>query len=178
MEYSFSFWQNGRSCDEIPSDSASMEEVVSYFLSVNSLYYYSDQWLGSNSGKSFNYQVATELGYYGYETKKFKHLLLELPTDKNPMCIFLSPEIPQEFNGTLLKDLSIWLENHGDKFIHLYGDLDPWAATAVPESDKVDSEWFMMKGKHHSSAKISEMTAEERERVILTLEKWLSIEIE
>lgn len=59
---------------------------------------------------------------------------------------FRLSETAPTFNNKTLTNLSIWLKAYGDKFIYIYGDMDPWSAT-VPVSDQVDSEWFMMKEK-------------------------------
>lgn len=176
MEYPFAFWQWGESCEEIPSESASIEDMVAYLIPISSLNWYSDKSIKRSDPHA--YQVATELGYYGYETKEFQDLLIDLPTDRNPMCIFFSFEMSDKFNKSLSNDVYHWLEENGNKFIYIYGAMDPWSAAAVPQSDKVDSEWFMMKGKHHGTARIAKMNDSERERLISTLERWLSIDIQ
>jgi len=174
MEYQFAFWQWGESCDKIPSDTTSIEDIATYLISISSPNWYSDKSI--EGGQPHYYQVATELGYYEYETKAFQDFLVDLPTDKNPMCIFLLEDIPIEFNSRLLNDVNHWLEANGNKFIYIYGAMDPWSAAAVPQSDYVDSEWFIMKGKHHGTARIARMTGSERARLVSTLERWLSIE--
>ncbi|MEO9484588.1 MAG: S28 family serine protease [Ekhidna sp.] len=175
MEYSFAFWQRGENCDKIPGDDAPITEIFKYFLLVSSPLWFSDESL--QKSESHNYQIATELGYYGYETNDFEGLLTELPTSQNPMCIFPPKGLPTVFNQGLLNDVRIWLQQHGHNFIYIYGAMDPWSAAAVPQSDQVDSEWFIMKGKHHGSARIAQMTDIERERLVSALERWLSVEI-
>jgi len=49
---------------------------------------------------------------------------------------------------------------------------------AVQPSDKVDSQWFFLRGRDHGEARIKNMSAEEKQRLITTLEKWLSIKID
>ncbi len=175
MEYPFSFWQWGHSCDNIPSDTASVEEITEYFIAISGLTLFSDESIRHYN--SHYYQSATEMGYYGYETSEFKDLLVELPTDTNPHATFFTFEMTQEFDGTLLVDVNQWLETEGDKFIYIYGGNDTWTASGVAPNDKVDSEWFILKGKHHGTARISEMSTTERRKFISTIEKWLSIEI-
>ena len=82
------------------------------------------------------------------------------------------------FDGQLLNDVNLWLNTNGDKFIYIYGGNDTWSASAVPTNDNVDSEWFILKGKHHGNARIKSMTPDEQKRLTSTLEKWLSIKIE
>lgn len=176
MEYSFAFWQWGERCEEIPTDFTQVEDLMKYFISVSSPLWFSDKSI--QKSQPHYYQVSTELGYYGYETREFEDYILDLSTDQNPMCVFFASEISTNFNNELLADLGIWLKEHGDKFIYIYGERDPWSAAAVPISDQVDSEWFMMKGQHHGTARIANMNESEKERLVLTLERWLSVEIE
>jgi len=61
--------------------------------------------------------------------------------------------------------------------IYINGAIDTWSATAVPQSEKGDSEWFFMEGKHHGNARIKNMTEVEKERFTAALEKWLALEI-
>lgn len=175
MEYPFSFWQYGKDCENIPSKTATIEEITEYFLSVSSLTFFSDEFIQRYS--SHYYQSATEMGYYGYETNEFKDYLMELPTDSNPMALFFPFEMTEKFDGQLLDDVNLWLETKGNKIIYIYGEIDTWSASAVPPNDKVDSKWFILPGKHHGNARIKSMTSAEKERLIETLEKWLAIKI-
>jgi hypothetical protein len=176
MEYPFSFWQWGSDCDEIPTKSSSIEEIAAYFIEVSSPTFFGDQDIKSYA--SHYYQAAAEMGYYGYETNELKKYITHLPTDSNPMALFFPFEMKQSFDGKLLKDVNLWLETEGNHFLYIYGGQDTWSASAVPYNDKVDSEWFMMKGKHHGNARIRTMSSQERKRFVSTLEKWLSITIQ
>ena len=175
MEYPFSFWQWGHECNGIPRDTATIEAITKHLINVSSLSFFSDktiQQLGSHY-----YQSATEMGYYGYETYKFKDYLNTIPTDNNPMCLFFPFDMTDKFDGKLLTDINLWLKTKGNKFIYIYGGNDTWTASAVPYNADVDSEWFILNGKHHGNARINSMTLTEQYKFISTLEKWLSIEI-
>jgi hypothetical protein len=175
MEYPFSFWQYGYNCNNIPTETATIEEIAEYFISVSDPVSYSDGEIRAYS--SHYYQSATEMGYYGYKTSEFKEYLVELPTDSNPMCLFFTFDMTDKFDGQLLNDVNLWLKTKGDKFIYIYGGIDTWSASAVPFNAEVDSEWFILNGKHHGNARISSMTPTEQKRFISTLEKWLSMKI-
>ena len=82
------------------------------------------------------------------------------------------------FDSQLLKDVNKWLEKEANRMLYIYGGIDTWSASAVPENDQVDAEWFFLNGKHHGNARISGMTEEEKERFRTALERWLSIKIE
>jgi len=176
MEYPFAFWQWGDSCQNIPGNGSSLEDDVEYFLSTKPLALFGDKKI-EYFGPHY-YQSATEMGYYGYETYKFKDLIKALPTDKNPQATFILNKMQVTFDGSLLKDIHKWIKNEGNKFIYIYGAKDTWSACAVQPSDKVDSKWFFLKGKDHGEARIKNMNSDEKQELIVTLEKWLSIKID
>jgi hypothetical protein len=176
MEYPFSFWQYGYKCADIPENITSYLDAMKYFTSISDITFFSDRDMVNYA--SHYYQSATEFGYYGYETNEFKSLLTELPTDQNPYATFMPNKMNAPFDDSLLKGINKWLPKEGNKIIHIYGTLDTWSATAVPPSDDVDALWFFMNGKHHSNALIKTMNESEKEKLISTLERWLSIKIE
>ena len=175
LEYPFSFWQYGHDCADIPNKPTSYFEAVKYFTSVSDITFFGDA--PTNGYAPHYYQSATEFGYYGYETSEFKGLLTELPTDKNPHAAFTPNKMDAPYNGDLLNKINTWLPNEGNKIIHIYGTLDTWSASAVPPSNKVDAVWFFMEGKHHGNALIRTMNSAEKEKLVATLERWLSMKI-
>ena len=175
LEYPFSFWQYGKDCDAIPGDDASVEEMVTYLLSISDISFFGDKIIETYG--SHYYQSAQEMGYYGYETSKFEGFLVALPNDENPQATFVPNKMEVNFDGQLLKDANDWLNKGVDRMVYINGALDTWSGTAVPESEKGDAEWFFMEGKHHGTARIKNMTAAEKERFTSAMEKWLSIEI-
>ncbi len=176
LEYPFSFWQWGHSCENIPSREETLEEATKYLLDVSGVDFFSDRSIATYG--SHYYQSATEMGYYGYEIDEFKDYLKALPLDKNPHAAFVPNKMDVEFDGTLLGELSDWLMKQGNRFIYIYGELDTWSASAVPPSKEVDAIWFFMKDKNHRSARIENMTTGERETLISNLERWLETDIE
>ena len=176
LEYPFSFWQGGKSCDSIPDEYASIDDLTEYLISFDLFSLYSDN--SVNWGGSHYYQSATEMGYYGFEIDDFRKYIKVLPKEKNPYAAFVPNKMKVEFDGTLLKKVNKWIENDGNKFIYIYGSIDTWSACAVKPSKKVDSKWFFLDGKHHSNARIKNMNEEEKQVLISTLENWLSIDIE
>lgn len=176
LEYPFSFWQWGYNCDTIPTKKTNLEDAVKYFLRASDIGFYSDKDI--ERLEPHYYQSAAQMGYYGFDISKFGNLIKTLPKDITPMATFFSHNSDIEFNGDILEEICIWLQNSGDHIIYIYGGNDTWSASAVPESDKVDALWFMMKGKNHGSARIKNMTPQEKELFYSTLERWLDIKIE
>lgn len=177
LEYPFSFWQYGRSCDKIPTTTTSATNLAKYLLSVSDIAFFSDEAM-KNYGSHY-YQSATEMGYYGYQTDKFKGLLKALPDDKNPYAAFTPDKIKTSFDPKLLNDVNRWLaSDKANNFIYIYGGIDTWTASAVPKNPKTNSKWFFLKDKHHGDARIVNMTVNEKSLLIKTLEEWLGIKIE
>lgn len=173
LEYPFSFFQWGYDCDEIPSKGSSVEELTRYLLYTSNVNFLSDA--SMEAFGSHYYQSAQEMGYYGYEIEKFKKYLKYLPTDQNPHAAYVPGKIEVEFDPSLLKKIHPWLEKNGSRIIYIYGARDTWSASAVEPSMDVDALWFMMPGKHHGSARIRNMSDEDKEKLVKTLERWLEI---
>jgi hypothetical protein len=176
LEYSFSFWQSGISCDDIPSATASLDKMIDHLIDVSNILFFSDASIAKYG--SHYYQAAEEMGYYGYETNNFKDLLKALPVKPYPYAALTPNKISVEFDNTLLKNVNKWLKSNSNKFIYIYGASDTWSATAVPESDIDNSVWFFMDGKHHYNARIRNMDNEDYDKLVNTLENWLSLTIE
>ncbi|WP_299673436.1 S28 family serine protease [uncultured Tenacibaculum sp.] len=176
LEYPFAFWQWGHSCDDIPSGKDTFKKDVIHYFTMDPISLFNDKSIKKYG--SHYYQAATEMGYYGYEIKDFKDLLVSIPTDQNPHATFVPNKMKVDFDGTLLKKLHHWIENDGNNFIFIYGENDTWTSCAVPENDKIDAEWFVMKGKHHGNARIKNMSKNEYQRLCSALERWLELKIE
>ena len=176
LEYPFSFWQWGTSCEDIPPATTTIEEKTKHLIKVSDVTFFSDEIMEKYGSHYF--QSAEEMGYYGYETDELKDLLKALPKGKNPHAAFTPNKMEVEFKGQdLLKDVNKWLKTMGDKFIYIYGGNDTWSATGVPESNLVDSKWFVMKGIHHGNARIKNFTETHKQRLIKTLNDWLELDL-
>ncbi len=176
LEYPFAFWQFGASCEDIPTESTSLIDAVSYVLNLSDISFFSDKEI--DMYLPHYYQSAEQMGYYGYETEKFKDDLKVLALKPHPHAAIVPDGIPVEFDGSLLKKINKWTQEEGDHLIYIYGNSDTWTASSVAPSKKVDAVWFFMAGKNHGSARYRQMTPQEKKKFNDTLERWLSIEIE
>lgn len=175
LELPFSFWQYGKDCTKIPEDE-DMKTQVDYLLEIVGLDFFSDRDM-ANYGSHY-YQSATQMGYYGYETEDFKGLLKHLPYEPHPHAAFVPGKIKTVWDGTLTNKAAKWIKENGNNMLYINGALDTWSATAVPRSKEVNSEWFFMEGKHHATARIKNMTDQEKSLLLLRLEEWLGEKIE
>jgi len=181
LEYPFSFWQYGRSCDEIPdaanaphATDAPLDLALEYLDDVVGFTMYSDQGV-ETYGPHF-YQAATETGYYGFETEPFEDLLSALP-DK-PHAAFVPKRFEAVFDSTLFVQITEWVETEGHNFIYLYGEIDTWTAAAVTPPAQSNSLRFDLPGRHHGDARIRNLSPENRERMRAALEEWLGVTLD
>lgn len=73
LEYSFALWQWGTEVSNIPSSTASDEEIFRHLLDVSDPSYFTCD----SPNVSFFVQAARELGYYGYDTTVREYFLLK-----------------------------------------------------------------------------------------------------
>jgi hypothetical protein len=170
LEYPFSFWQMGFDCDAIPDAvEQDLEELLEHFNAVVGLSFFNDETMQAYA--SHYYQAGTEMGYYGFETAPFNGLIKVLPAE--PSAVFMPDKLPMNFEPNLVRQVYEWLQTEGHRFIYVYGGTDTWTATGVPPSAQVAAHWYIMPGKHHGSARIQNMSEEERNQLLGQLRGWM-----
>lgn len=171
LEYSFSFWQWGNSTDEIPAASASNQEVFDYLMKVASSDYFSEE--GIEPTRPFFVQAARELGYYGYDTRKFRRYL-SIASAKNYLGkIFLSEDMHIVFEPNTMKELHQFIQQTDSKMMFIYGENDPWSATGVNIPKKENLVKAVLKGGSHRT-RINTFPDEQKEKLISILKNWLN----
>jgi hypothetical protein len=85
-------------------------------------------------------------------------------------------EVPYD-GGTLAKSVYDWIQANGDEFIYINGALDTWSATAMPENADRDALYFFLEGESHGTARLRNMTTEQRSEVKAALERWLEVPV-
>ncbi len=179
LEYPFTFWQWGNtSCDSIPINCNEQAKLFKHLSKVIPLRgYYSDKSVKA-SYPAF-YQFCTQLGYYGYYYND-KEVLDKLKYLKHPTNLdFTPPNVEIRYDPNAMKDVKNWINSGGlNRFLMIYGELDPWRATAIdiPDNGK-DSYKFILKGGNHR-AKILDFPFEERMEIFNILEKWFDVKID
>lgn len=174
LEYPFSFWQWGGVCEEIPDKDSDLEIILDHFLEISGLGFFSDN--GMNDYASHYFQCAREFGYYGYEVAPLAGLLRALPSDRNPSAIFTPNHMEVAYDGgELSRKVYDWVTEHGDQFIYINGALDTWSATAIPENPDRDALFFFMEGESHGTARLRNLSEDERAAVRTSLERWTQL---
>ena len=169
LEFSFSFWQWGSKCADIPH-STSIDTCLDYLLKVDNIDFFSDA--GMKRYASHYYQAITQMGYYGYNIAPFKPYLKYFKG--NPLAAFYPKNSkPSAYSNLLNEKLDSWLKEKGNNIIYIYGGSDTWSATQVIPSAHVNSRSFVLPGKDHGKARIKNMTPQMQKNVSDLLQQWL-----
>lgn len=178
LEYPFSFWQWGASCDDLPGPDASMDEVMDHFLEVSGLAFFSDASMVDFA--SHYYQCAREFGYYGYEIESFGDQVIALQGPQNPSAIFAPEGVEVSYDGgALAKTVWGWAAAEADEFVVVNGADDTWSATGLTAEHLAnrDALVFLMEGQHHGSARLINLTDKEKRELRKSLEVWLGMPV-
>lgn len=138
LEFPFAFWQWGASCNEIPDTSVSDSTLYSYFTTISEPDYFTDE--GSKQYQSFFYQAERELGYYGYDITPFEGLI-SISSAKGYLEKYMLPEgctVTYHPETSLMVDR--FLKTKAKNIVLIYGETDPWSATAA-ELNPDHSNW-------------------------------------
>ena len=174
LEYAFSYWQwNKKVKSEIPTDSASTQEIFDHFIAASDPYYFSDK--GVAYFTPFFYQALSQIGYYGYDTSPFDGLLTAAP---KPNFKFCAPEGTEPvFDPEVMKDIHQWITTQGNNMIFIYGGVDPWSASAVQLTGRTNALKMVKKGGDHTT-RIKDFEGEEKDLILDALQAWLDVDIE
>ena len=76
------------------------------------------------------------------------------------------------FNPEHSKKVQEWIQKNGNNMLYIYGEYDPWTATAVETGEETNGRRFINpKGNH--STRIKSFPKETRDSIYSTLEEWL-----
>jgi hypothetical protein len=173
LEYPFALWQWGRLSDKVPSKDVGVDSLFNHLLKVSNPSYFAIEEM--EGIKSFFVQAARELGYYGYDTKPFKKYLSIKNADGYLSRIFLTAGLKIEYNKTTAKQVRKFMKNTGEEMLFIYGEWDPWSATAFEVYSPNQVKVVKPGGSH--STRIGNLPPEQKKLVKEKLEEWLEISI-
>lgn len=175
FEYSFAFWQWGySSCDDIPEPTVSADSLFNHLITVSSFDYFDS--LSSSYYEPFYYQAYTEIGYYGYETQDFSDLLVDVKDEIASSIFFAPANVDLTFNENLMLNVNQFIRKYGNNMLYIYGGSDTWSATAVDIGENTNAVKMVKKDGNHRT-RIRSFEGDEKEKIYLTLEKWLGVTI-
>lgn len=171
LEFTFSFWQWGGSCEQIPGPTASTKAHFAYINKIVGFDFYSDHTFVKLYPSYYQHEL--ELGYYGFPTGHLDDLLQVVKDPDN--MFFAPPGTDIEYNTEYMQPVLEYVEGHGDQMIYIYGELDTWYACAVNPSPLVDHLKLVKEGGSHST-RLRNFPPETRELVYQKLAQWLEVE--
>lgn len=174
LEYPFSFWQwHELKCSDIPAPDSDNEDLLDHLVEGSDAYFFSDK--AFDYYQSFFYQALTQIGFYSYDTRSFEGLLNKIIEPDFSMSL---PEgIKVSFDPQPMQDINNWINIHGNNMIFIYGEIDPWSASAVELSGKTNALKMVHKGGDHRT-RIKSFPDEEKNVIFNALEQWLEIPID
>jgi hypothetical protein len=115
------------------------------------------------------------MGYYTYDITDLKRYLTAV---SNPSNRILAPRgVDLTYHPETFQAINTWLRYEGKNFIYIYGENDPWTASAVVLTGVTNSIRVINKGGNHGS-RIRDLSPEQRELVYRTLREWTGVTVE
>lgn len=150
FEFSFAFWQWSGDCSSIPSSETSVEDKMKYlFYQIDAPSFFNESTL--TNILPFFYQGYYEIGMYGYEVDKFEGLTKVYTEEVDNYNTFIPEGLNVTYNPKPLKEVISWLDQNGNNMIYIYGDLDPWGATAYKPTENTNSLFLNLDQGNHST---------------------------
>ena len=172
LEYPFAFWQWGAQTWLIPSSEAETQVLFEHLVAISDPNYFADD---PSPYRSFFVQAARELGYYGYDTEPLQELLV-IPSSKGYLNrIMLPHELIDKvtFSDALYQKVYQFLKDNDPKMIFIYGEIDPWTASRVPDfKGKKNEQIYIQPGGSHT-ARINNMPEKIKEKILKQIKEWL-----
>lgn len=173
LEFSFSFWQWGSKCEEIPGNE-SLDASLDYLLKVSNIDFFAD--VSMEKYAPHYYQAASQMGYYGYDIEPFKEELKHFTS--NPLAAFYPKDAGRVvYDPALNRKVAAWLKTGGNNMLYIYGGSDTWSADMIIPTSKVNSKVYVLPGKDHGKARVIHMDPAMKKQFTDQLGQWLGIQV-
>ncbi len=171
LEFPFSFWQYTADESKLPDvHSTTPEKMAQYLAEIVSPFWYTE---AANSFQPAFYQFYTQLGYYEYNEKPFRKYL---KNKDYPNSDFVPKDTFVVWDPSYQKKLKKFFAGYPQHMIYIYGEDDPWGATAAEIKPGSNSLKLVKAGGTHGSD-IAGLDPQQHKLVIEALENWLGIDI-
>ncbi|WP_423129317.1 S28 family serine protease [Gaoshiqia sp. Z1-71] len=171
LEYPFAFWQWGYSCHEIPDLSADDQSLFRHLVKISPPDYFSYE--GSAGYSPFFYQAARELGYYGYDTQPFGDLISVKSAEGYLNRMMVPGHQQVQYNPATALMISDFLLHEAKGVILIYGEIDPWTASAATlRRNRQNMSVIKPEGCHKT--RILNLPEKDRDKVVARIKKVLN----
>ncbi|APR75811.1 putative secreted tripeptidyl aminopeptidase [Minicystis rosea] len=169
LEFAFWQYQTAAACAQIPSSTASDDDVWSFFDTVGLPLFSADPWL--LGFEPYYWQAATQLGSPASDTAHLDDLLqIDFDTIDSLPSIDESPV----FDPAAMQDVGAWVASEGSRILFIYGETDPWTAGAFDLGGAKESYELTMPAGNHS-ANILGLVPADRDTALAALEAWSGV---
>ncbi|TDV44867.1 S28 family serine protease [Actinophytocola oryzae] len=171
LDLAWTFWQYSleSDCGQVPSVTASSDEIYTFFDSVIGMGFYADQ--GILSYAPYFYQAATQLGWPQPKFRELKDLLhypnLYVANSSLPV------ELRSKFDEWPISDVDNWVRTSASQMLFVYGSNDPWGAEPFHPSNK-DSYTYTAPGWNHGS-NIARLNPADAAAARATVQRWAGV---
>lgn len=175
IKYECEYWEK-TPCEtsQIPGDDATDQEILNHLNQVEPFNGQSE-WAKDHFWP-YTYQGFTEIGRRAIDTSNINDLLRTEQLDPTaPFKEILGIDL--FYSSATMDDIYDWVINSGNNIIFIYGGNDPWTAGAVQLQGLTNAIKVVIPGYNHMVS-INDLSPEDRNLVISTLEQWLGIDIE
>jgi hypothetical protein len=171
LEYEYYFWQYGSKCNEIPLPGDDINKKFKYLLNLVNPDYFSNE--GSLTYRSYYIQAAKELGHYGYNVKPLKGYLEIKDAEGFLNKIFIPDNTDFKYDKKTVSLIEKSIQDNGKHVLLIYGEFDPWAATAIKLKTNSEAKKITISGANHN-IKIGAMPYKQKADIYMMLETWLN----
>lgn len=170
LEYPFAFWQWGTSVMAIPPAGSPMTDYFDHLMRISGPDYFANE----QSIGSFFVQAAREMGYYGYDTKPLRKWL-SIKDSKGYLKKIMLPASAGdvEFDAGMYNKVYNYLKDNDPRMICVYGEIDPWSATRVPDFKGKKNLQIYIEPRGSHRARIKTLPEKMQKQIKTQLQEWL-----
>ena len=170
LEYPFAFWQWGKPVEEIPAANATPDELFSYLIKISDPSYFAVE--GIEKIQPFFIQAQRELGYYAYNTRPLKKYL-HIKNGRHYLeKIFIPENVHIKYHKRTARNVKQFIRHTNKKMIFIYGEFDPWSASAFDLPNTNNFLKVIKPGGCHKT-RINNMSDNQKNKIINTLNHWI-----
>ena len=166
MEYPFSFWQWGFGCQEIPTSTATADDIFEHIEEVVDFNYYDHK--SCTEFQPAYYQFMTEFGYYGFDTSGLSDLLVYPHLSNLEFC---PRNTDLSYDGRYFKEMNEKATTSSKNIVYIYGGLDTWTSCAVHPAPSTNALKLVKYNGGHRT-RVRDFPENERQKVYESLRKW------
>jgi hypothetical protein len=171
LEFPFAFWQYTADCSILPSVNVpDPERLVRFLLQIVTQFYFTEP---LDYFAAANYQFYTQLGFYEYDERPFRNYLKH---KDYPNSTFVPDDIPLKWDNSYVRKLKKYMRSNPQHMVFIYGESDPWGATAAKiKPGKGSLKVVKPNGTHGTT--IRTLYNSQQKEVIDVLNSWLGSDL-